>query len=85
MEIQPGSGQAPDPAERDGWFSTLRLELPQLGAVTARIQLVGREVFVRLETTGHGAELLMAHDSLAQALAAADLHLQGLGVNDEGS
>lgn len=84
VEIRAGSEQAPDPAERDGWFGTLRLELPRLGAVTARIQLLDQQVFVRLETAGYSAELLKAHDSLAQALAAADLHLQGLGVNDHG-
>lgn len=69
-----------DPAR--GWDSTLRLVLPRLGGVEARLHLNGNQVALRLRADEAGT--LIALDAgagrLASALEAASLRLSGLVV-----
>lgn len=72
--------QTEDPAR--GWNSTLRLVLPRLGGVEARLHLSGNQVALRLRADEAGT--LVALDAgagrLASALEAVSLKLSGLVV-----
>jgi hypothetical protein len=80
-----------DEDEQDGgaretggtWHSRLRLTLPQLGELAARITLSGTQVQVQLEAGEQAAALLRRHgDKLGAALEAAGTPLTGLAVRD---
>jgi hypothetical protein len=81
---QEASGPALPPAER-AWHSTVRLELPALGAVAASLQLQGGhlQLTLRAEDAGSAALLRANGDGLAQALEAAGLPLDMMTVRHE--
>ena len=70
------SGDEPD----ENWTSTLRLTLPRLGGVEARLHLTPAGVAMRLiaDSDETRATLAAAEARLADALAAADVPLTGL-------
>lgn len=67
-----------DEAE-EGWESTLRLQMPRLGDIEARLFLTPAGVAIRLITSDEGvaAALTDARDRLDSALAAADIPMTG--------
>ncbi|MDR1855212.1 MAG: flagellar hook-length control protein FliK [Azoarcus sp.] len=64
------------------WNTTLRLTLPRLGGVEARVSLNAAGVALRLQTADAdaAAALEARRDELAEALAAADVPLTGMAV-----
>jgi len=72
-----GSGEEANP-----WVTELRLTLPRLGGVTAKLSLVGERLTVGLSATETGTRETMstALPSLEQALQAAGLKPAGLSV-----
>jgi hypothetical protein len=67
------------------WNSTLRLSMPQLGAIDATLQLSGNKLRLRLTaTTDTAATNLRANSAeLMQALGAAGVSIQSFEVNNE--
>jgi hypothetical protein len=68
------------PGEAAAWATSLRLSLPRLGAIDARLQLSGQNVRLVLHTleASTATDLDAAIPSLQQALAAAGLTLLGV-------
>ncbi|AUN95527.1 flagellar hook-length control protein FliK [Pseudazoarcus pumilus] len=64
---------------QDGWDSTLRLTMPRLGSLEARLHLTAAGVAIRLvsDDAATAAALEAAHDRLDAALSAADVPLTG--------
>jgi flagellar hook-length control protein FliK len=83
VQEQPGGGQGGGGAEPDTWATELRLTLPRLGGVTARLSLAGERLTVGLSAGDAGARdtLRDALPSLEHALQAAGLQPAGLSVN----
>lgn len=77
----PGGGQG-EGVENQTWNTTLRLTLPRLGSVEARLQLTAGGVGVRLlaSEAPAQAELAAAREALARGLDAARVPLLGLTV-----
>jgi len=95
-EVWPGQnmewdiGEAPDPEHPEAehvWRTELRLELPKLGDVRARIELArpGLRLQIIADSEAHRAELVAASDTLASAFAARNLPLAGLEVRIDGA
>ncbi|MCB1959000.1 MAG: flagellar hook-length control protein FliK, partial [Rhodocyclaceae bacterium] len=78
------AAEGPDGAT---WNTTLRLTLPHLGAVEARLALDGAGLKIRLAADSDAAVGTLNRDraTLAKALAAADIAVRDLQVsrNDE--
>lgn len=90
-EVWPGQdmeweiGEAPDPDHPETqqvWRTELRLTLPRLGEVRARIEFAqpGLRLQVLADSESHRAELLAAGDALASAFAARNLPLAAFEV-----
>jgi hypothetical protein len=79
-------GHGAGEAAADGWQSRLRLRLPLLGQLDARVLLRGEHVLVSIAAFDAAAsELLRAHGArLADALAAAGTPLAALAIDTEG-
>tara|TARA_R110002049_G_scaffold149670_6_gene312726 strand:+ start:52 stop:1188 length:1137 start_codon:yes stop_codon:yes gene_type:complete len=81
-----GEGDASE--GQDGWDSTLRLTMPRLGALEARLHLTSAGVAIRLvsDDEATAAALEAARDRLDDALSAADVPLTGFvaEVRDDG-
>jgi flagellar hook-length control protein FliK len=73
------------PGEAAAWATSLRLSLPRLGAIDARLQLSGQNVRLVLHTleASTATDLDAAIPSLQQALAAAGLTLLGVQTQHE--
>jgi flagellar hook-length control protein FliK len=67
------------------WNTRLRLVLPRLGAIDARLQLSGQTVQLVLQTSSAASEAALnaAVPSLQQALATSGLTLQGVQANHD--
>jgi hypothetical protein len=78
------SAPAQPPAER-AWQSTVRLELPALGAVAGSLQLQGGrlQLTLRAQDAGSAALLRASGGELALALEAAGLPLDLMTVRHE--
>jgi hypothetical protein len=75
-----------DDTEQAAWTTSLRLNLPRLGTVSASLQLAASGVSI-LMRTGNApctAELRAAHPLLAASLSAAGIRLVTLGVEHGG-
>ncbi|MCL2876616.1 MAG: flagellar hook-length control protein FliK [Betaproteobacteria bacterium] len=82
IEDPRGEGYA-EGEDTDGqWDTTLRLTLPRLGGVEARIQLSAKGVALRLQVGDKSAiaRLETRRDELAEALEAAGVPLTGMAV-----
>ncbi len=79
---QTGDGAGPG-EEANPWVTELRLTLPRLGGVSARMSLVGNRLSVGLSANEPGTREAMsaALPSLERALQAAGLKPAGLSVN----
>lgn len=72
-------GQASSPDDPATWLTTLRLTLPRLGDIEARVQLSGQNVHLALEMSEAAApDLRQALPALQQALTVAGLALQSV-------
>lgn len=76
-------GASPAPDARRSWDSTLRLELPRLGKVSATIHLLGNSVRMQLQVADPAAaqELRQGGAALADAVAASGSRLDQLAVS----
>jgi Flagellar hook-length control protein FliK len=86
IEREPGGAQRSDPVAAL-FTATLRLELPQLGVVSARLRLLDRRLAVQIES-GQTAALADGLPALEAALRAASLepaalHVTAVGTDDE--
>lgn len=95
-EVWPGQtmdwevGEAPDPETPDTarvWRTELRLELPHLGEVQARIELghLGVRMQIFADSDEHMAALRANADALTAAFSAAGLSVTGLEVRNRGA
>jgi flagellar hook-length control protein FliK len=78
IEDPPRDPATPESTESQTWNTTLRLTLPQLGTVTARLQIDGSGVAVNLRAIEHpSAQALQSGlPELAQALELAGIPLR---------
>ena len=85
IEIEEPEQREGDGADQDeaAWKTTLRVTLPRLGGVEARLHLTRAGVALQLTTddAATAAALAAAERELADALAAADLPLTGMRVD----
>lgn len=74
-----GEGRNPDDEAEDAWNSTLRLSMPQLGDVEARLHLTPSGVAIRLIAGDEVVARMLSdgRERLDNALAAADVPLTG--------
>ena len=74
-----GEGQGSEDESADNWNSTLRLSMPRLGAIEARLHLTPAGIAIRLITQDEAtaARLDAGRERLDSALAAADVPLTG--------
>jgi hypothetical protein len=81
IEEEPPHDRAPDEAPAS-WKTSLRLTLPQLGAMTATLSLYGNDVRLTLSTAGSDAQstLRAAEPALRTALDRAGLTLLGMSI-----
>lgn len=95
-EVWPGQtmdwevGEAPDPEHPETarvWRTELRLELPRLGEVQARIELgrAGIRMQIFADSGEHEAALRENADALASAFSAAGLSVTGLEIRIRGA
>lgn len=79
----PGQDASADPASPRPWRTSLRLTLPHLGTVEARLGLVGQEVQVTLRATEPTARSALddGRAALAEQLVQAGLKLVGIQVD----
>ena len=80
-EIERDAGEADQVAgELAVWRTNLRLTLPRLGEIDARLQLKGQSVqlVLRIPDAASAADLQSAVPALERALAATGLSLQGV-------
>ena len=84
QQDQDQSGPAQPPAER-AWQSTVKLDLPTLGAIAASLQLQGGhlQLTLRAQEAGSAALLRTGGGALAAALEAAGLPLDLMTVRHE--
>ena len=85
MEWEVGRQQHSEPTENecDSWSTRLKLALPGLGDVEARISLAGSQLVMHV-VSPQGAELLSSHaDLLRSRLHAQGLNVQGLAITAE--
>jgi hypothetical protein len=82
VEDPRGEGRGEDEASGEEWDTTLRLALPRLGGVEARVHLNAAGVALRLQVDDEAAAArLEAHrEALAEALAAVGVPLTGMSV-----
>ena len=84
LEIEDPYDEHAAPAGEDGatWNTTLRLSLPQLGDVEARLALDGSGIRIRLaaDTDAAVGTLSRNQQALAKALAAVDIAVQDMQV-----
>lgn len=83
-EIEPDDRRDSDHSDADrGWITSLRLTMPRLGAVDARLHLTHQGLNLRLLAPDESAaaDLRHAAPALESALAAAGIRLQGLQVS----
>jgi hypothetical protein len=75
-----------DDTEQAAWTTSLRLNLPRLGTVSASLQLAasGVSILMRTGNAACTAELRAAHPLLAASLSAAGIRLVTLGVEHGG-
>lgn len=78
----PTGGQGPDGQEAPDWNTTLRLTMPQLGQIEARLKLHGSGVTIRLLAQEPAARATLAAEqaTLARGLDGAHVPLLGLSV-----
>jgi Flagellar hook-length control protein FliK len=81
IEEEPPHDHAPDEAPAS-WKTSLRLTLPQLGAMTATLSLYGNDVRLTLSAAGSDAQstLRAAEPALRTALDRAGLTLLGMSI-----
>lgn len=81
-QIEDPTGGRGEGVENQNWNTTLRLTLPRLGTVEARLQLTPSGVAVRLLAADHATQsaLTAASTALAQQLDAAQVPLMALTV-----
>lgn len=95
-EVWPGQtmdwdvGEAPDPEHPETahvWRTELRLELPRLGEVQARMELghLGVRMQIIADSDEHRSALLANADALASAFSAAGLSMAGFEVRTRGA
>ena len=79
---QPDTGEEDNPG-KSVWLSTLKLELPNLGSLTARIRLQGNQTRLDINTDNPEVrETLKAHsEHLANSLASAGISLETLATH----
>lgn len=82
---EPPEGEAGEQSD-EGWKTSLRLTLPRLGGIEARLHLTRAGVALRLAAAEPGtvAAMAAARQSLADALAAAGVPLTGMSVEAGG-
>ena len=83
LEREPiGDREASGDSVAERWSTTLRLTLPRLGQVDARLQLVGDELRLRVLTDSNesAADLRAGSGELAEQLGSAGLSLRALEV-----
>lgn len=77
-QIEERPAAAPGGVEARAWFTTLKLELPHLGRVAVQIQLLDRQVQLRIQAAEAALPRLRADESLRDGLRDAGLALQGM-------
>jgi len=86
IEDPRGEGHAEGKDADDQWDTILRLSMPRLGGVEARIQLSAKGVILRLQVDDKPAvaKLEARRNELAEALEAAGVPLTGMAVEYHG-
>ncbi|WP_028990786.1 flagellar hook-length control protein FliK [Thermithiobacillus tepidarius DSM 3134] len=77
-QIEERPAAAPGGVEGRVWFTTLKLELPGLGRISVQIQLLDRQVQLRIQAAEAALPRLRADESLRDGLRNAGLALQGM-------
>ncbi|MDP2431776.1 MAG: flagellar hook-length control protein FliK [Pseudomonadota bacterium] len=83
-QVREQTGEGVGPVEEaNPWVTELRLTLPRLGGVTAKLSLVGDRLAIGMSASevGAGEAMSAALPALEQALLAAGLKPAGLSVN----
>ncbi|GHT84470.1 hypothetical protein AGMMS49960_20760 [Betaproteobacteria bacterium] len=85
IEDPHGEGEEDGEASGDEWETTLKLTLPRLGGIEARLHLSAVGVALRLKTAdaSAAARLEAGRDDLTEALAAANVPLTGMVVEPD--
>jgi hypothetical protein len=79
--------QASRPGAQALWSARVKLEMPELGTVSALVRLAGPNVSVEIETGDDGARTALAQSGpeLAAALDSAGLRTQNVVVGEDGA
>ncbi|WP_154583703.1 flagellar hook-length control protein FliK, partial [Bordetella pertussis] len=72
---------AAEPAPASHWATRLKLNLPRLGTVEARLNLAANQLVLHVVAPDSAAEIGAAADALRQQLSAAGLTLTNLSVD----
>jgi hypothetical protein len=82
VEKQPHPQNSPQGDAPAAWQSTVRFELPNLGTISARLNMLGQHLQIQIQTTSEdSANALRQHaGALAEALGAAGSSLDSLLV-----
>jgi hypothetical protein len=85
IEDPHGEGQEEGEESGDDWETTLKLTLPRLGGIEARLHLsaVGVALRLRVADASAAARLEAGREDLTEALAAANVPLTGMVVEPE--